>query len=162
MVDLWESCHVTPVNFYSEPYRYNVNYIHRGWYFWSCVLQWPQGNNSPITRCLKSVCRPSSSPFTFSFSSQYCFWDEQIWEVMCAGKPQVSSDFMCQDSSFISLPKCELFKKIKNAKPMLLNSTSKIFCLYFISLFLAVLGVCCWVQAFPRCEEWGFLSSCRA
>lgn len=28
---------------------------------------------------------------------------------------------------------------------MLLNSTSKIFCLYFISLFL-LLGVCCWVR----------------
>ena len=74
MVDLWESCHMTPVNFYSEPNRYNVDCIHRGWCFWSCVMQWPQCNNSPITRCLKSVCRPSSSPLKFSFSSQYCFW----------------------------------------------------------------------------------------
>ena len=31
-----------------------------------------------------------------------------------------------------------------------------------ITLFLAVLGLCCYVQAFSSCGEWGLLSSCGA
>ena len=35
--------------------------------------------------------------------------------------------------------------------------------LLFICLFLAVLGLCCWTQAFSSCHEWGlfFFAVCR-
>ena len=33
-----------------------------------------------------------------------------------------------------------------------------VFCFVLINLFLAVLGLCCWVRAFSSCGEQGLLS----
>ena len=56
---------------------------------------------------------------------------------------------------------CVLFSPELSANFLFSFFTIKILFIYiFISLFLAVLGLCCCVQAFSHWGEWGLLSGC--
>ena len=65
---------------------------------------------------------------------------------------------------FICITKAHLFtsKALENDLAFVLSLDVSILlsCLAFKKLFLAVLGLCCCVQAFPARGEWGLLSGC--